>query len=130
MNRPSEKDDPPRAAWRWTGLLRRRMGAIAEAVVQLAPQIIQASSQPARGVVDESRARLARGGAVWGAVTSEAGCDAARECQEVGAAALAVAPDEWLLQCRGGARARDREDGAEYQGCSVNWPVSIGALPC
>jgi hypothetical protein len=33
MNRPSEKGDPPRAAWRWTGLLRRRMGAIAEAVV-------------------------------------------------------------------------------------------------
>ena len=36
MNRPSEKGDPPRAAWRWTGLLRRRMGAIAEAVVHLA----------------------------------------------------------------------------------------------
>ena len=66
------------------------------------------------------RAEPSSRGTVWGAVTSEARCDAARGCQEVDATALAIAPDGWLLQCRGGARADAGEIDAGYQGCSVH----------
>lgn len=76
----------------------RRGGLVAEAVVQLAAEIIQAASQTAHGIVNKRSARLARVRAVRGTVTPETGRDAARLSKQVCAAALVVAPDVWLVQ--------------------------------
>jgi hypothetical protein len=103
-------------------MLPRRIGVIAEAVVHLASQVIQAAFQPAYGVVYEHRAGLTRIGTVRSAVTSEARSDAARGGEEVGAAALVVAPDDRFVQRDGGARAGDGENDAEDQGCSGYGP--------